>query len=150
MIVRINRYRKNQRGLTLIELLAGLTVSLLILSLTLSLLTFTYKSFQQSKIQQQMQQEANIMIATISNFHQSNGSISINYSSSNKITITSSSESYVFSSESFDYYLSIDQKLLDTAFPEINITDKKHIIEIKLINPEHDLIYETSTQIQKL
>ncbi|OIJ18363.1 hypothetical protein BKP45_12365 [Anaerobacillus alkalidiazotrophicus] len=65
-------YVKNSKGLTLIELLATLSISIIILGLVSSVLIQSYRSMEVSNTHIDLRQEANIIITMLANAHEKN------------------------------------------------------------------------------
>jgi prepilin-type N-terminal cleavage/methylation domain-containing protein len=82
---------KNQKGLTLIELIAAITIFFIVSSLLFGVYISIQKNYQVQKNQNQIGQDANQIIALIKNYHQkrtsyNNYSYRIYYDSASKIT----------------------------------------------------------------
>jgi prepilin-type N-terminal cleavage/methylation domain-containing protein len=82
---------KNQKGLTLIELIAAITIFFIVSSLLFGVYISIQKNYQVQKNQNQIGQDANQIIALIKNYHQkrtsyNNYSYRIYYDSTSKIT----------------------------------------------------------------
>lgn len=61
---------KNEKGITLIELLAATAILLFISSLIYGVLISTNKNFNQINDKNNLEEEANLIISTIKNYHQ--------------------------------------------------------------------------------
>ncbi|MGJ7912310.1 prepilin-type N-terminal cleavage/methylation domain-containing protein [Neobacillus sp. LXY-1] len=61
---------KNQKGLTLVELLAAITILLLISSVIFGVLINSNKNYKSLTEKINLNQEANLLLATIRNYHQ--------------------------------------------------------------------------------
>lgn len=70
---------KNERGISLIELLAVITILLILSSLLYSVLIGTNRNYHQISTKNQLQQEANLIIAAIKNYHHQNASYYLSY-----------------------------------------------------------------------
>ncbi|CAM3941357.1 PilW family protein [Mesobacillus thioparans] len=74
---------KNQNGLTLVELLAALTI-LFIISAVIYSIFFSYnRNYNQISQKNNLAQNANIILATIKNYHLNNDQYFINYDNDN-------------------------------------------------------------------
>jgi Tfp pilus assembly protein PilE len=61
---------KNEKGITLIELLVTLSILMLISSLIYGVLIGVNKNYQQISEKSNLRQEANIILSTLTNYHQ--------------------------------------------------------------------------------
>jgi prepilin-type N-terminal cleavage/methylation domain-containing protein len=75
---------KSEKGFTLIELLTTITILLLISSLVYSTLIGSKKNYNQITEKSNLEQEANVIIATIKNYHQTKDSYVLTYYPSTK------------------------------------------------------------------
>lgn len=75
---------KKEQGITLIELLAALSILVIISSTLYGILNGVNKNFYQITGKSNLEQEANIIITTLKNYHQHENSYKLFYDTKNK------------------------------------------------------------------
>lgn len=70
---------KNQKGLSLIEILAALTILMIISSIIYGVFFNVDKNYKQISQKSNLEQEANIIINTIKNYHQRQNTYKLSY-----------------------------------------------------------------------
>jgi prepilin-type N-terminal cleavage/methylation domain-containing protein len=141
---------KNDKGLTLIELLAAMTILLIISSLIYGVLIGANKNYQQISGKSNLEQEANIIISTIKNYHQSSDSYKISYNPFTKkafIGVTTTN------TQLGNNNISIDIKLGDPDYTDFSgekgiNTSKPINLYLKLTNKQGQS-YEIDTIIKR-
>ena len=120
---------KNERGITLIELLAALALVFVIGSLVFSVFMSTQENYKQSELKSSAHRQVNILLTQLTNIHQNSlyytirpldeSTIEINFSSPSGKT-----RSYVFDGKPFYFNLYIEKN--DEM---VRITDE-HIVDL--------------------
>jgi prepilin-type N-terminal cleavage/methylation domain-containing protein len=81
---------ENEKGLTLIELLATIVILAIVGSIIFGVLLNIQKNYQDQTSQNQLGQEANYIIAIIRNYHQKGSAYTITYDANRKVFIDGS------------------------------------------------------------
>lgn len=78
---------KNNRGLTLLELLAAIAISSIVITLVVSVLISSFTSYQKTQVHVDLRQEANLIQTLLTEVHQKNAVYTILYNEDNILTI---------------------------------------------------------------
>ena len=115
---------KNQKGITLVELLAAISILFIVSGIIYGVFFTFNKNYDHISAKNNLDQEANLILATIKQYHLEQKSYYIKYNSSNK--------------KAFIGNTTADKKL----------GDDKYYMEIKVGFPEPDnMINDTDTKI---
>lgn len=133
--------RRNQNGVTLIELLLTLTILTIVGAIIWGTLVQGSKYSNNAVTKNQMQQEANIIISRLTKIHQISESYNIN-SSGCKVTVVYKEKNNIENTETFENQrLCISTSTIDNIKP--NIRDVPLTIKIKDNNSNNRVSIET-------
>lgn len=95
----------NQKGVTLVELLATLVISGIFATIIWTFLFQTMKTNEVEISKNQLQQEANIILNALDEVHRKSAEYKIDYSNDEIIITGTNSSQMVFSNPQIDYHL---------------------------------------------
>lgn len=140
---------RDEKGVTLIELLAALTILAIISSIIYGVFFNVNKNYYQISGKSALQQEANTIISTIKSYHQRQNSYQIKYDSSSKkafIGVGGNTPTTPLGSPNFNIELVTD---IPPSNNIININTSKSLnITITLTNKQ-GTSYKTNTIIKR-
>lgn len=140
----------NQKGITLVEVLAGLTLVALVAGIAWTALSIGFKHTAVETNKTSLQQDANLIIATLTNEHRLNEKYSLTFDSNNQLVIRTcqntdsctSSTAYnrIIDSE-YDYRgTSINGSLYTGGnFTEVVVESEKEHAELTLTLKENNI-----------
>jgi prepilin-type N-terminal cleavage/methylation domain-containing protein len=144
---------KNEKGITLIELLAAISILVIISSLIYGVLIGVNKNYNQLSSKTNLNQEANIILATLKNYHikdqyhDVNGKYMISYNAT-------AQKAYIGTTKA-NIPLQKDNLKIELKIDNIEFTGEKSIpssrplnIYIKLLDPKGQF-YEIETSIKR-
>lgn len=140
----------NQKGLTLIELLATLTILFIISTLIYGVLININKNYSKIEDQNTLEQETNYIISTIKNYHLKNDVYKISYDPSTKTAfIGTTSATNKLESDDLAITLKIGYPDYKDFSGEVTIDGTKpESLYVKLTNNQGQS-YETDTIISR-
>jgi prepilin-type N-terminal cleavage/methylation domain-containing protein len=141
---------KNEKGLTMIELLAAITILFIISSVIYGVLIGANKNYQQISRKTNLEQEANIIISTVKNYHQNNDTYQVSYSVANKTAfIGSTTADTQLGNNNMDVVIKLGYPDYYGFFGEISIDATKPVnLYLKLTNHQGQS-YEIDTIIKR-
>lgn len=128
----------NKYGLTLIEVLAGLTIATIVIGLAFSVLQNSMNAYKKTESKQLIQQEANLFVTQLRTIHRSQSSYVIAYNSTtNQYTIAlSDGEAQALGNPKYKIELAIDNiKITESLALPIDATRNDYHLRIKISDP---------------
>lgn len=145
------KHIKNNQGLTLIEMLATITILFIIGGMVYAMLFQMFSNFNTSENRITARQEANLIIAHLTMIHQTSDKFEIEYESENFFKTTADdddSNTMMLGHKNYQYELRVASQTLSETNPiTIDLTDeanKELKIDLTLSN-EHDEFDVTTT-----
>lgn len=141
MILKVGR---NQNGVTLVELLAALAISMIIIGLVSTVFISSFSNYNKSLSKANLSQEANIVIAQLTKIHHKNLNYTLeNDTSSQLIKIDTGSETWLIGESTFHYEL--------TPTPVSVSRDTDYVeLTLKVSDPNNKIKpFETTTIINR-
>jgi prepilin-type N-terminal cleavage/methylation domain-containing protein len=93
----------DQKGVTLIELLAAITLSSIVIAIAFTALFSAIKMYNNNLAQARLQQEANIILSNLNQLIEKKGEITISLSNdSQKLTIATNDSTYTYDQNHYD------------------------------------------------
>ncbi|MFC4320964.1 PulJ/GspJ family protein [Litchfieldia salsa] len=149
------RVLDNNKGFTLIELLASLAILSIIIGLVSSVLINSMNYSERSESKLSLASEANLLLAQLTNYHQSGETYKVSY---NSTTTEIKVNDTVVGKPDLQYILVIDQQKYQglpsstssaQSFPDRNIvTYRPLFVELRIID-EKSQQYEVKTVINR-
>jgi prepilin-type N-terminal cleavage/methylation domain-containing protein len=151
----MNKSLSNENGITLIELLATLAIVSFVSILLYGVLMDGFNYSKKSKEKVSLQQEMNIVVTSITKFHESYGSyeIKVDGPNSSKIQLIGTDKTIELSNPSYEYSL-IDYKgVTETPFSPTTTVSTTQPLYLKIIikdKKQPSQTYEVKTIISRL
>ncbi|WP_017755978.1 PulJ/GspJ family protein [Calidifontibacillus oryziterrae] len=143
----------NKRGLTLIEILAALTISTFVIGLAFSVLLSSIHSYKKTEGKQLLQQEANLILTQLRTIHRTQSSYVITYDSTANLYKVTLSDGATQSLGSPKYKLEIildDILITDTVEQQIDATRKEYHILLNISDPATNNLFSIETGLTRL
>lgn len=97
---------KNETGITIVELLAAMTISLLIIGLVSSVLVGSFNSYKKTHSHSNLRQEANLFLAELTEVHHKTQSFTLeNDPVTQLIKVNNGSDTWLIGNPSYQYAL---------------------------------------------
>jgi prepilin-type N-terminal cleavage/methylation domain-containing protein len=143
---------KNQRGLTVIELLVAISIGTLVLIIAFNVLNILLNSYKNNVVKSNLQQEANIIMTTMTNLFQQTNQYTIEMTNNDKLNISSKqNQLFSFEKEVYNYSIKIDGTAIAQGSSVTLSTNKPIIVDIYISdikNPKN--LVHISTILKRL
>lgn len=143
----------NKRGLTLIEILAALTISTFVIGLAFSVLLSSIHSYKKTEGKQLLQQEANLILTQLRTIHRTQTSYFISYDPSDNLYKVTLSDGSIQSLGSSNYQIDIyidDIKVTNIESQTIDATRKEFQIRIIISDLDTNNVFTIETGLTRL
>lgn len=129
-----------QKGLTLIELLIGLSLLTLVMGLVIGTLMFTINTFKRTESEQRLGQELNIFLTQLTAIHQKEDSYIISYKEETKIyTIKNKNNEILLTigNSKYSFIITINDEMITNSNP-ILISPKNNYYQLSVTIKDKD------------
>ncbi|MCR2820555.1 PulJ/GspJ family protein [Lederbergia panacisoli] len=132
-------YFKNNRGLTLVEVLLAGAIASIVFALLFGILHFATNSMKMTKVESELQQEVNLILHTLTVIHEKNSQFSFK-TEDGSLTIITNEREFSFS-KNYDYELLVSK---------INNNPKNIKVKLTIKDREYGKEISVSTILSKL
>lgn len=149
----LRKFINNKRGLTLIEILAALTIGTIVIGLAFSVLLNSMNAYKRTENKQLLQQEANIILTQLRTIHRSESTYVIGYSeleNQYKITLANGKTENLGNSN-YKIELAIDNIVIsETNAQSIDSTRNDYQLSLKMNDPTTNNEFSIVTGLTRL
>lgn len=143
---------KNQMGLTIIELLAAITIGTIVLIIAFSTLNMALNFYKNNMVKSNLEQEENIIVSTMTTLFQQNDKYTINITNDNKLSLSTSPQNQMYTFEkNYKYSIRIDGTAINPGSSYTIMTNKPAAIDITITdNTNPKIQVQLSTILRRL